>query len=347
MKKKRDKTFCVMCEKGTRNNCDECSSFLCIDCRIKIKKHCFGICFYCLSPHCEICDEKLIYKEYKKCHTCERKKLCKDCINYGYCKECFERDLPKTKCDLCETDLEEILNKQDVSNITCECNNILCEKCVVISGHGNTYCIKCMYGDCCNCLSEITKDSGWTCRECREELCELCSYGSEYCDECKQEQESEEYDINEIESERQIRYEKLKHLLEKQGLKLRNDSKLCYKYINTGQGDLDYIIERMSQMKYLYEYCDMKKELEKVSLENEEILEAGYFPDMSVFDEAEANILERIDEYPKVWPWHLDKYARIIQKGCHNWLWKPITADGKHGINLRIGLNALEKEKNL
>ena len=109
--------------------------------------------------------------------------------------------------------------------------------------------------------------------------------------------------------------------------------------------DMDDVL--MYYTLYLYEYCDMKKELEKVSLENEEILEAGYFPDMSVFDEAEANILERIDEYPKVWPWHLDKYARIIQKGCHNWLWKPITADGKHGINLRIGLNALEKEKNL
>ena len=30
--------------------------------------------------------------------------------------------------------------------------------------------------------------------------------------------------------------------------------------------------------------------------------------------------------------------ALIIQKGCHNWLYKPICKDGKHGINVTIGL---------
>ena len=37
-----------------------------------------------------------------------------------------------------------------------------------------------------------------------------------------------------------------------------------------------------------------------------------------------------------------NKAAQIIQNGCHNWLWKPITKDGKLGINVRIGLRALK-----
>lgn len=34
--------------------------------------------------------------------------------------------------------------------------------------------------------------------------------------------------------------------------------------------------------------------------------------------------------------------ARRIQRACHNWLYKPITADGQYGIQLRIGLRQLD-----
>lgn len=34
--------------------------------------------------------------------------------------------------------------------------------------------------------------------------------------------------------------------------------------------------------------------------------------------------------------------ARIIHRACHNWLYKPITADGQYGIQLKIGLRQLE-----
>lgn len=34
-----------------------------------------------------------------------------------------------------------------------------------------------------------------------------------------------------------------------------------------------------------------------------------------------------------------DQCARVIQKGCENWLWKPVCKDGKIGIHPRILLN--------
>jgi Leucine-rich repeat (LRR) protein len=39
-----------------------------------------------------------------------------------------------------------------------------------------------------------------------------------------------------------------------------------------------------------------------------------------------------------------NKSARIIQNGCHNWLWKPVCADGSTGIVPRL---LIEKYKNI
>ena len=36
-----------------------------------------------------------------------------------------------------------------------------------------------------------------------------------------------------------------------------------------------------------------------------------------------------------------NKAARIIQNGCHDWVWKPILKDGKNGIYVRLSLKAL------
>lgn len=33
--------------------------------------------------------------------------------------------------------------------------------------------------------------------------------------------------------------------------------------------------------------------------------------------------------------------AKIIQKNCYNWLWKPICNDGKPGINVIIGMKCI------
>ena len=62
-------------------------------------------------------------------------------------------------------------------------------------------------------------------------------------------------------------------------------------------------MERMCQMKFLFEYCNMKHEIEKAKEEQSEEWDMGYIPDNSVFELAEMNILNRIKEYPKVFPW--------------------------------------------
>ncbi len=53
------------------------------------------------------------------------------------------------------------------------------------------------------------------------------------------------------------------------------------------------IVERMCQMKYLFEYCHMDECKEKALEEQRETLEAGYIPDCSVFDEAEIMALDK------------------------------------------------------
>jgi hypothetical protein len=137
------------------------------------------------------------------------------------------------------------------------------------------------------------------------------------------------------------RKEALIEKLEFNGLSLRNDSKLCKKYIVTGNPDIDHVVRRMGEMKFLYECCDMQNELDTTSAEHLEELEAGFIPDMSVFNDTEDRILTKINGYPDFFPWQLairDKAARKIQEYCHNWLWKPICKDGTMGINLRLGL---------
>jgi uncharacterized protein YecE (DUF72 family) len=106
--------------------------------------------------------------------------------------------------------------------------------------------------------------------------------------------------LKETEDERK---QELIDALDEYGLELRSDSKLCEKYIKLLDSDLDYVVRRMCEMKYLYEYCNMKKELKEVEREHIQTLNAGYIPDMSVFQEAEDNILRRIGDYPEEWPW--------------------------------------------
>ena len=36
-----------------------------------------------------------------------------------------------------------------------------------------------------------------------------------------------------------------------------------------------------------------------------------------------------------------NKYAQVIQNGCHNWIWKPLCKDGTIGIRPRIDMNVV------
>jgi hypothetical protein len=229
--------------------------------------------------------------------------------------------------------------------------------------------------ECLNCSNKFHWDNlNFTCEICCESFCYDCDIkvyeefinncphhncyhcrnGScfyiehvRYCEECVPKEYFER--IEEEENELKLideRKKELKDLLNKNGLQLRDDSKLCSKYIYTGNGDLEYIIERMSEMKYLFEYCHMRKVIEIVKEEMEEEYDEDDF-DFNMYDglfeSSEERALEMYsnDKYPDIFPWMLKKYnkaAKVIQKYLYNWLWKPVTKDGKLGINARISL---------
>jgi hypothetical protein len=104
------------------------------------------------------------------------------------------------------------------------------------------------------------------------------------------------------------RKKELVKALDEYGLKLRNDSKLCNGYIDGSIKDwsIDGIVERMCQMKYLYDYCNMDECYDEAYEEQQEEYEAGYYPDCSVFEQAEMIALEKYGnkgKYPEEWPW--------------------------------------------
>lgn len=113
--------------------------------------------------------------------------------------------------------------------------------------------------------------------------------------------------INKKQEKQNKRRESLNRALIKAGLELRCDSKLCGNYINGEVKDknLADIVERMCQMKYLFEYCHMDECKEEASKEYYDTLNAGYFPDFDIYVEAERIALEKYsnNEYPKVYPW--------------------------------------------
>lgn len=88
-------------------------------------------------------------------------------------------------------------------------------------------------------------------------------------------------------------------------LELRNDSKLCQGYISGSikDWDIDDIVNRMCQIHYLFNYCNMNKYIKQANDEQNEEFNAGYIPDISVFDQAEMIVLKEIGEYPEIWPW--------------------------------------------
>lgn len=107
-------------------------------------------------------------------------------------------------------------------------------------------------------------------------------------------------------SSQNTRTSKLVKALRDAGLELRTDSVLCKKYIqNETEYTLEECVERMCQMKYLFEYCHMADCKSEAYEEHIQELKAGYYPDCSVFDKAEDIALSKYSNgtYPNVYPW--------------------------------------------
>ena len=203
-------------------------------------------------------------------------------------------------------------------------------------------CQNCNKGICLYCYE---MNSGFfDCDKCKQCFCWDCSNDNRddydtYCDACIRKYNIK---IEIIDYEHEMRKNRLEYRefelkigLKKKGLKFRAGSKLCNSYITTGEPDINYIIRRIGELKFLHEYCDFKNILEN---------KKNTLFCLSPFDKTERKILERIKEYPKHFPWEQDMAIRKIQKACYNWLWKPKTDDGKIGINLRLGLRDLDNK---
>ena len=102
------------------------------------------------------------------------------------------------------------------------------------------------------------------------------------------------------------RKNKLEQRLKSRGLEFRTDSALCTKYID-GNTDLhiDFIVERMCQMKYLYEYCNMKQIKSQVYKEYQLELSMGKISESHVSARAEKIALDTFSDgiYPEKYPW--------------------------------------------
>ena len=115
--------------------------------------------------------------------------------------------------------------------------------------------------------------------------------------------------INEIEKkkiQRNKRKEKLINELDKIGVEFREDSILTDSYINgSTKYKLNYVVERMAQVKYLYEYCHMEECYNFIYKKQREERKTGFRSDIPVFDEAEEYALDKYSDgrYPDAFPW--------------------------------------------
>lgn len=229
-------------------------------------------------------DEKFRYKFSCDCEKC--KNTC--CQSCEYEEEC---DYCSTRCDICldRCDFCKILFISDCFTDKCEfCGIKMCEEC----GQENQDFLKSKFTSRCdisncyhcrsgNCYNNKTKD---VCRTCRE--------NGNFSDSDNESLIQTRYNdyIIEQENRRNILSQKLAEYK----LRIREDSKLCQQYIEYGQNDLDYIVNRMCEMKYLFEYLKVQKTIQKIK--NKKI----YY--RNVLDEAERRLLQK-NSYPETWPW--------------------------------------------
>lgn len=192
-------------------------------------------------------------------------------------------------CNVSYDDDDVIMSKCD------ECNEWACTDCdneVEDVRYCDTKnCWYCRNGRCFNNVTLKTYCSScapkWLIDKLKKQEDELCAYFKE---------------TERIHNTQSVRKDNLEKALKLKGLELRDDSKLCKKYIVNAQGDIDEIVETMCEMKWLFEYGNMNSYLDQVKQEWVETVEHGYIPDFQVFPEAKRLALETYP-FPQKWPW--------------------------------------------
>jgi hypothetical protein len=89
------------------------------------------------------------------------------------------------------------------------------------------------------------------------------------------------------------------------GLELRADSRLCQLYIEGKIDNLEYVVRRMGEMRYLYEYCHMDECCDEAYHYIQEERSLFGHCDWLVQDKAEQIALKKYSSgrYPVVFPW--------------------------------------------
>jgi hypothetical protein len=184
--------------------------------------------------------------------------------------------------------------------------NVCNDECINVCGTCDTI-------TCANCGDEEI----WEMTGC--EWCELCIRGF-YCDggvmetsycsaECLpkdlvsriEESRNEETRMeDETEPRRQFLIKKLKQM----GLGPENEyRRLCRAYISgSNMWSVQDIVRRTAELKYLFDYCDLK--LEKYKMAREVVSQVQNYVETA----AENSILERIGGFPCQWPWLVDRH---------------------------------------
>jgi len=223
---------------------------------------------------------------------------------------------PKPICIECNDNTKKARSRQKIDVILCDdCKKLDKYNLMTKTYSKTTYFLT---DDDINDLNSIKADSTYgpatyyTLEDIKNVFCEKYDIIPENIDNKlkelnKQKEYLQQEKMNKKEEKKNKRCESLTKALNKADLELRGDSKLCENYINGEVKDknLADIVERMCQMKYLFEYCHMDECKEKTSKEYYETLNAGYFPDFDIFVEGERIALEKYSngEYPDIYPW--------------------------------------------
>ena len=226
----------------------------------------------------------------KKCHNCNavnqpihlshQVRLCKECRELDQYKLITKKTI-KENWFLTEKDLEEI-EMFEVNNPYYKCAAPMC--LYVVEDIKNTFCEK--YN---------AKNDQHSIEKKKEHIIEQ-----------KEIKKNAPPKINKAKEKRE---RDLITALREKGLDLRGDSDLCKKYISgkikKEDWPLERIIERMCEMKYLFEYCDMDSAFEEAKEQYRE-LGMRYDP-QELFEDAERIALcdedGNYEGYPEVFPW--------------------------------------------
>jgi hypothetical protein len=132
-----------------------------------------------------------------------------------------------------------------------------------------------------------------------------------------------------------LRKKELEDKLKSRGLEFRSDSALCAKYVEgTTDLNIEFIVNRMCQMKYLYEYCYMNDI--KSLVYNRHYIFANrantYIKsenNVSLIAEKEALDIYSCGKYPEIYPWENPwenhwEYFYFNWKLMINWLYSKI-----------------------